>query len=149
MATGDVLMDDTEALHVDAFALVVPRLSEADLTIVNLETAVGDSSAGAPQTKTFVFKSPSSAATTLSNAGVDIANVANNHSLDYGPKVFASGLGTLQRANVDTVGGGRNITEASSPVTRMIGGVRVAVVAASRVMPDRTWAATATSPGVA
>jgi len=149
MAVGDVLLDDTEAAGVDAFARVRPRLAEADLSIINLETAIGPGGAGTPETKTYVFRSPPSAATTLARAGIDVASVANNHSLDYGPDVFLSGIDLVQQAGVATVGGGPNITAAQAPVERVIGGVRVAVVAASRVIPHTGWTATATHPGVA
>lgn len=149
MAVGDVRLDDTEPAGVDAFARVRPALGEADLAVVNLETAVADASTGAPEAKTFVFRTPPSGARTLANAGVDVASVANNHSLDFGPAAFLSGLDIVRSAGVATVGGGPNITAAMAPVERVVGGVRVAVVAASRVIPHRSWTATATTPGLA
>src|SRR5205823_3695074 len=103
----------------------------------------------APQTKTFVFRTPPSAARTLANAGVDIANVANNHSLDYGPAAFLAGIDDLRTAGVEVVGGGRNADAANAEVRRTIGGVRVAVIGTSRVAPNASWFATASHPGVA
>jgi poly-gamma-glutamate synthesis protein (capsule biosynthesis protein) len=149
LAVGDVLLDDTEARGVNAFAHVSPALSSADLAIVNLETAVADEGVGTPEAKTYVFRSPPSAATTLARAGVDIANLANNHALDYGPAAFVAGLGHLKNAGVDVVGGGHNATEATAPLMRVVGGVRVAVLGASRVIPSHSWNATATQPGIA
>lgn len=149
MAAGDVLLDDTEAAHLDAFAYVTPRLAEADLAIVNLETAVADAATGTAQDKTYVFRTPLSAAGTLARSGVDIANVANNHSLDYGPAAFLSGIDALRTAGVAVVGGGRNAEEATAAVQRTIGGVRVAVLGASRVIANQSWVASATRPGVA
>jgi poly-gamma-glutamate synthesis protein (capsule biosynthesis protein) len=149
MAVGDVLLDDTEKRGVDAFARVSPKLSTADLAIVNLETALADEGVGAPEAKTYVFRSPPAAARTLARAGVDIANLANNHTLDYGPTAFLAGIDHLRGAGVEVVGGGRDRAAATATVQRTIGGVRVAVLGASRVIPNHAWAATATSPGVA
>lgn len=149
MAVGDVRLDDTESKGIDAFASVRPSLAEADLAVVNLETAVADQGSGSPQAKTYVFRTPPSGATTLARAGVDLASVANNHSLDYGVAAFLSGLDIVNRAGIATVGGGVNSSAAMTPAVRVIGGVRVAIVAASRVIPHKSWTATATTPGLA
>lgn len=150
LATGDVLLDDTEAAGVDAFAHVAPKLADADLAIVNLETAVAEAGIGTAATKSFTFRTPPSAARTLARAGVDVASLANNHSLDYGPVALLAGIDHLQAAGVDPVGAGRNATEAGAALSRLVGGqTRVAVLGASRVMPEASWTATAQRPGLA
>ncbi|HVV37454.1 MAG TPA: CapA family protein [Acidimicrobiales bacterium] len=149
MAAGDVLLDDTEAAGIDAFAHVSPPLADADLAIVNLETAVASAGTGSAQDKSYVFRTPLSAAGTLARAGVDVVNVANNHSLDFGPAAFVEGLDALRGAGVTPVGGGHDADEASAPVLRTIGGVRVAVLGASRVIADSGWIAGPGHPGVA
>ena len=58
-------------------------LASADLAIVNLETAV--TTRGTPEPKEFTFRAPPAAFTALVAAGVDVATMANNHGLDYGP----------------------------------------------------------------
>ena len=55
---------------------------QADIAVVNLETAVTNS--GAPTAKAFVFRAPPKAFAALRGAGVDVASMANNHGLDYG-----------------------------------------------------------------
>src|SRR3954469_14379748 len=63
---------------------ITPVLSDADLSMVNVETAItdgGDPVAG----KNYHFRSPAQTFEALKAAGVDVVNMANNHSLDYGP----------------------------------------------------------------
>ena len=63
---------------------IAPVLSDADLTMVNLETAVTDG--GEPVAgKNYHFRSPAATFAALKAAGVDVVNMANNHALDYGP----------------------------------------------------------------
>src|ERR1700741_4664811 len=65
-----------------AFGKISSTLSDADLTIVNLETAV--TGRGTPEPKRFHFRAPKTAYAALRSAGIDAASVANNHTLDYG-----------------------------------------------------------------
>ena len=65
-----------------AFGPVAQVLSSADVAMVNLETAV--TTRGTPEPKQFHFRAPASAYGALRAAGVDVATIANNHSLDYG-----------------------------------------------------------------
>jgi Bacterial capsule synthesis protein PGA_cap len=66
----------------DGLAPLKGILSKADVTVVNLETAI--TTGGSPQPgKPYTFRAPASALMTLANAGVDVAGVANNHSADY------------------------------------------------------------------
>ena len=65
-----------------AFGASAPVLARADLTMVNLETAIAVG--GQPEKKSFTFQAPPSAFTALADAGVDVATMANNHAADYG-----------------------------------------------------------------
>lgn len=62
----------------DCFKYVKPILSDADITIGNLEVTLGIKPySGYPQ-----FSSPASYASAIKNAGVDVLMTANNHSCD-------------------------------------------------------------------
>jgi poly-gamma-glutamate capsule biosynthesis protein CapA/YwtB (metallophosphatase superfamily) len=62
----------------DCFKYVKPILSNADITIGNLEVTLGIKPySGYPQ-----FSSPASYASAIKNAGVDVLMTANNHSCD-------------------------------------------------------------------
>ncbi len=53
------------------FGQAVPALSKADLTMVNLETAI--TTGGEQQDKSFTFRAPPTALTALNDAGIDLA----------------------------------------------------------------------------
>lgn len=146
MAVGDVLMDDTEAAGVNPFAAVTPSLASADLALVNAEMAIA--STGTAAEKAFTFRAAPSAAATLAEAGVDVANLANNHSLDFGQDAMLETLTHLRAAGVEPVGAGTQAEAAYAPARMTVAGVKVAVIGASRVLPRRDWAA-GEAPGVA
>ena len=109
-------------------------LRAADLALVNLECAV--SNRGTPVSgKEYVFRGAPRALAGLARAGVDIASVANNHSLDYGTDAFLDTLAHARRAGIRTVGGGDDLTAARRPVIVVRGGLRIAVLAYSDVRP--------------
>ena len=64
-----------------SFEYVAPRMQQADLAIVNLETTL---SRRAPYTGYPMFRAPSELAVTLQGAGVDAVALANNHICDRG-----------------------------------------------------------------
>lgn len=146
LAVGDVLMDDTEAAGIDPFAAVRPALAGADLAVVNAEMAIAGG--GVPEPKAFTFRALPSAAARLAGAGVDVASLGNNHSLDFGPEALLETVAHLRAAGVATVGAGADADEAFAPAGFTVAGVRVAVLGASRVLSRRHWAA-GEGPGVA
>ncbi len=88
-------------------------LAQADLTIVNLECCVSDR--GEPWRlpgKPFFFRAPPRAAELLAWLGVDCANLANNHALDYGPLALRDTRQHLGNAGVLTVGAGVDVESA-------------------------------------
>ncbi|MBP7930119.1 MAG: CapA family protein [Acidimicrobiia bacterium] len=112
---------------------VADLLGSADLTVLNLETAVTDSP-GAATTKQFVFRAPTSAFSALAAAGVDAVTMANNHGLDFGRDGLAEALAAADRAGVKVVGIGVDETSAFAPAEFDVGGERVALFGATDVM---------------
>jgi len=131
-----------------AFGPVRGVLAAADLSVVNLETAVTDG--GVPEPKQFTFRAPPAAFDALTGAGVDVAVMANNHALDYGRTGLADTLRAARARNVAVVGVGVNERAAYAPVVRDIRGTRVAVLGLSQIheLADR-WAARGDRSGVA
>ena len=144
---GDTLLTRRVSPKIDPFAGVRPPLADADLAIVNLETAI--SSRGRAEIKTFTFRSAPSFADVIARAGVDVVSLANNHSLDFGLDALDDTVDNLDRARVAHVGAGRNLAEALAPAEFDIGGTSVAVLGASQIIPSGAWPATSTRPGIA
>ncbi len=129
------------------FARVLPALDTGDLAIVNLETALTER--GTKQAKTYTFRSPPEFSEVLKDSGVDVVSLANNHTLDFGTVGLLDTLENLDAAGVGRVGAGRTITEALTPFVVERGGVRVAILGASQIIPAATWVAQSTRPGIA
>jgi poly-gamma-glutamate synthesis protein (capsule biosynthesis protein) len=124
-------------------------LGKADLTMVNLETAVAVG--GQPENKSFTFQAPPSAFTALKDAGVDVATMANNHGADYGSAGLAQTLAAIRTSHFPVIGVGANAAAAYAPYYTTVNGVRLALVAASQVQDETLahFSATDTSPGIA
>jgi poly-gamma-glutamate synthesis protein (capsule biosynthesis protein) len=132
------------------FAQAAPGLARADLTMVNLETAI--TTGGVQQEKAFTFRAPPSAFTALRDAGIDIATMANNHGADYGTPGLRDSLAAIRSSGFPVVGIGRNAAQAFAPYTTTLHGVKVAIIAADQVQDETTlrlFSAGPDHPGVA
>ena len=147
LAAGDVLMDRTEPAGIDPFAGIEPPLASGDLAVVNVEMAISDR--GAPIGKQFTFRAPPSAARRIGDAGIDVANLANNHAKDYGAVALTDTIDLLEAAGVVALGAGANDTEAfRHRLLEIDGAVTVAFVGVSRIVPW-SFPAGPDSPGIA
>ena len=132
-----------------AFGDAAPALRAADLTMVNLETAVTER--GSPEPKEFHFRTPATAFAALRAAGVDVATMANNHAADYGSVGLTDTLTAIRSTGFPTIGIGADAARAYAPYLVTVRGHRVALLAASQIR-DRTltaWSAGAASAGIA
>ena len=129
---------------------IEPIFDQADLSVVNLETAV--TNGGSPTPKAFVFRAPSSAFAALRGGGIDVASMANNHGLDYGETGLRDSLAAAKRYRFPVVGIGLNAKQAYRPFRRTINGQRIAVIGATQVLDDElisAWTAGPGKPGLA
>jgi len=137
-------------LSATVFAQAAPGLARADLTMVNLETAI--TTGGQAQAKEFTFRAPPSAFTALKDAGIDLATMANNHGADYGATGLADTLAAMRAARFPVVGIGADAAQAFAPFRTTLNGTKVAIIAADQVQDETTlrlFSAGPSSPGVA
>lgn len=95
---------------------VADRMRAADLTVVNLECVITSSHRrwpGAP--KAFYFGAPPEAVHALTDAGVDLVSLANNHVLDFGVEGLRETLHLLRKNSIHCTGAGENLVDALSP----------------------------------
>ena len=131
-------------------APIAPVLGSADLTVANLETAVTDR--GTPAPKEFTFRAPATALTALAAGGIDVASMANNHGMDYGPVGLQDSLAARNASGFPIIGIGNNATEAFAPYRATIKGQRIAVIGATQVLDANlvsSWTATDAQAGLA
>jgi poly-gamma-glutamate synthesis protein (capsule biosynthesis protein) len=132
------------------FAGVAPVFAEADVAMVNLETAITER--GAPAPKEYTFRAPISAFDALRAGNVDVVTMANNHGIDFGPEGLDDSLAARDATGFPVVGLGRNATEAYAPWRTEVNGQRIAVFGASEVIDNfarESWRATDTQAGMA
>jgi poly-gamma-glutamate capsule biosynthesis protein CapA/YwtB (metallophosphatase superfamily)/outer membrane protein assembly factor BamB len=101
-------------------------LQEADLAVANLESAL--TTQGVPQDKLYLIRAHPRWGETLTASGLDVANLANNHALDYGQAGLEETLGTLEGLGIAAVGAGTSRQAAHRPALFTLDGVRVAVL---------------------
>ncbi|MGI9016775.1 MAG: CapA family protein, partial [Euzebya sp.] len=144
---GEPPIEDALTQGDNPLAAVSSILSAADIAVINLETPI--STLGTPAEKTFAFRADPALATALSQAGVDVVNMANNHGLDYGHAAAEQTRSLVAAAGMQAVGYGTDADSAYSPALFDVGGRTVAVVGLTRVLPTIDWAATGSRPGMA
>jgi len=150
---GDVHFADQVAALLDhpqdSLADLRPFLAGADLTVVNLETAI--TTRGTPQAKKYHFRTAPAALDALRAAGVDAVTMANNHAVDYGEVGLKDTLAARAASPVPIVGIGKDAAAAYAPAMFDVRGLKIALLGATQV-PDwtrATWPAKANRPGVA
>ena len=129
---------------------LIGEMQSADIMMLNNEFAYSDRGAPTPEKQFTVRARPDSVAY-LTDMGVDIVSLANNHAYDYGEQALLDSLQILQAEGIPYVGAGVNEQEASAPVYFIINDMKIAFISATQIErldnPD-TKGATETSPGV-
>ncbi|MCZ7531915.1 MAG: CapA family protein [Acidimicrobiia bacterium] len=151
--TGDVNLDPTfvrtfpKTGYEDAWTGLFGVFLEDDLTVVNLECS--PSLLGSPWDKTWNFRCDPEALPSMAAAGVDVANLANNHGMDYGMEAMLDGRQNLLAVGIAPVGTGANRAEAYAPFVTEVKGWRIAVIGSGGVNPETgSWIATDDTPGM-
>jgi Bacterial capsule synthesis protein PGA_cap len=103
-----------------------------DLTVVNLECSVTRLGTAVP--KEFNFHGDPAALPYLKRGGVDVANMANNHSYDFGPEALVDTRRNIERAGLAAVGAGRDAAQAVKAAILHVKGWTIAVVGFDKVV---------------
>lgn len=140
-----------------ALGPITRTLADADLTMVNLESAITER--GTPEAKElevagerFHFRTSPAALDVLAAAGVDVVTMANNHGADYGPVGLRDSLRAIRNGPVPVVGIGRNRDQAFTPYRVSVRGTDFAFLAGDasfREGASIVWEAGPTTPGLA
>lgn len=104
----------------------LPLIQDNDLNVINLEAALTHATKKVP--KVFNFKAQPKYVQSLTVANIGVANLANNHILDFAEEGGLETLQTLTQAKIPYVGAGRNIQEASKPIILNIQGIRLGIL---------------------
>lgn len=139
---GDVMLDELPGERIakgqDPFAEFADLFKSADLSIANLECAVGFKNQRAikamKEDKPFTFMAHPRVLPLLSKH-FSAVSLANNHSGDYGAVAFEGMLSHLEATGVKYFGGGRNLRQAHEPAVFTVKGKRLAILAYNLFLP--------------
>ncbi|MEZ5381330.1 MAG: CapA family protein [Microthrixaceae bacterium] len=146
-STGSRLAADPASV----FGPITGILSDADLAVANMETAL-TKGGGSPVGKQFTFATGAPALDAIKASGIDVVSMANNHGMDYGESGFAESLQVRDEVGFPIIGMGANEDEAFAPHIAEVKGQRIAVIGATQVLDGsfiESWTATDTHAGLA
>jgi poly-gamma-glutamate synthesis protein (capsule biosynthesis protein) len=126
---------------------LLDEMKAADIMMLNNEFAYSTRGTKAAD-KSFTFRADPSRVHILTEMGVDIVSLANNHALDFGQEALGDTFSTLEDAEIEYVGAGENLDRAKAPIYFTVGDKTIAYVAASRVVFAMDWYATDTQAGM-
>lgn len=129
---------------------IKPVLARADVTMVNLETAITER--GSPSAKEYNFRAPATAFAALRSAGVDVVTVANNHGQDYGVTGLEDTLAAARKERFPLVGAGMDDDEAFKAYRTFVKGQKLAFLGVTHVLDSSlqgAWTARPGKPGLA
>lgn len=121
-------------------------LRSTDLAMINLELPLTNTDV--PVDKAITLRADPGIASSIRGVGVDVATVANNHALDYGPEGLLETIEVLEGAGVAVVGGGTQLEEAMQPAILSGRDFTVAVFGLASTLPPG-YAAGPRRPGIA
>ena len=152
-STGDVALDPgyVWTLKTEGYDYAWTGLEglfvDDDLTVINLECSASNLGTRVP--KAFNFRcDPDSLPIAFAN-GIDVANLANNHGLDYGAEALLDSVVNLEAAGIRSVGAGANALEAFAPALVEVNGWTIAILGLSTRYHRSDWVATNDRPGIA
>ncbi|MDE7434385.1 MAG: CapA family protein [Lachnospiraceae bacterium] len=152
--TGDVLFANSFAncYNRGGIEAVVSQdmlnaMTQADITMVNEEFPF--SSRGTKmEDKQYTFRADPSYVKALTEMGVDIVSLANNHILDYGKEALSDTFATLDAEGILYAGAGDSLERAKEVQLIEKNGKTFGFLAASRVIPVVDWNIENGAPGV-
>ncbi len=133
LIAGDLCMQDrTACVDFDTLLQIhqscVPIIKSADYALVNLECAVAEKEVTPIKKAGIALRNSTKVLDFLQYIGFDAVTLANNHFADYGDRGVVYSLQELKKRNIDYVGGGHDIKEASKVLIKRIGERRVAFI---------------------
>lgn len=107
---------------------VKPIIEHADYSIVNFECPVCIGEEKPIEKCGPNLKCSERGLEAVKWAGFDCVTLANNHFLDYGEKGVINTLSSCKKYELDMVGGGQNLSEASQILYKEFDGIKLAII---------------------
>lgn len=107
-------------------------MTAADIAIVNLETCVSERGTSEKRAG-YGFRTPPEMLEGFANAGIDMVNLANNHTRDFGYDALLDTFTNLTERGIEYFGAGHDIDEAAGLRIVEKNGLKVGFAGANRV----------------
>lgn len=154
LIAGDVLFANAFQAGYDASGIrgvvseeLLARLNEADILLVNNEFPFSDR--GEPVAdKQFTFCCDTAYGKALTELGVDVVSLANNHTLDYGKEALSDTFAVLDAEGILYGGAGESVERAEQLQVIEANGKKFGFLAVSRVIPTADWKVEQSVPGI-
>ena len=153
--TGDVELSDAVLARYDSEGVegileesLLSMLQDADVLMINNEFCFSTRGEKAAD-KQYTFRVDPKYVSVLKDMGVDVAGLANNHSIDYGRDALKDTFATFDDAMIDYTGAGMDVEDSAKLVVKTDEmGRKYGFLAASRVIPFGSWNVESVQPGV-
>ena len=103
---------------------VIEIFSSADISVVNLETCVSNRGESEKR-EGYGFRTPPDMLEGFVNAGIDLVNLANNHTRDFGYDALLDTFAHLGEYGIGYFGAGNDITEAQGLAIKEVNGIKI------------------------
>ena len=153
VTTGDLIFWREVADYIDAnggasaMANIADTLAQADVTISNLESPLSDDESEPVIDKDVYIIGRPSAIDSITNSGIDVVSLANNHIMDYTGPALKDTLAALDGAGILHAGAGMSEAQAETPAELEVNGASIAFFSWTDIVPDY-FVAFGDEPGV-
>lgn len=152
--TGDIYLSQHIQNNYDNYGILgvvsenlLAEMKGGDIAMANQEFPFSTGGVKAPD-KQFNFRVEPSYTKILTEMGIDVVGLANNHALDYGAEALIDTFEALDDAKIAYVGAGNDKARAMQPCIIEAGQQRFGFLAASRVIPEIGWNVENKQPGM-
>ena len=125
-------------MHKYCFEKMDPIFHGSDIIMVNLECPITDSNKILP--KQFNFKANPDYANILTEAGINIVTLANNHVYDFSSEGLEDTIDNLDQKQIYHVGAGTNLTNARKGEIISVKGLRFGFLGYNHIGPSSVFA---------
>ncbi len=131
--TGDAMLARSIGSRIEkgenVFKNIETEFKDSDFTVLNLETTLTNNEKDQPlPQKAWTFNAPIEAVPLMKSSGIDITNLANNHTCDYGKEGLINQMKNLKNGNLIYYGAGENKEKAFQAEIIESKGIKIALL---------------------
>nr|WP_232713310.1 CapA family protein [Bacillus xiapuensis] len=130
------------------FTHVKDKVKQADYSFINAETVFTENPDFKDPDQLFWINSDVKGLQAIENAGFQMINIGNNHTMDYMQPGLLDTLKNIKQTDMEYIGAGANKTEAYQSKEVNIKGKTFRFFSFVRFFPKFEWVATEDKPGV-